>query len=78
MNNYREYEKPIAVEWVDPILGHGKGMALGVKETTVDDKISLFYFLVLPEGKQDPVLIWQKYILPDKTKNSYDFRQSGS
>ena len=64
---YREYPSPIPVEFMDPILGLGRGEAIGVREYIISEHIggkrSRFDFIVrLPDG--DAVLIWQRYILP--------------
>ena len=65
---YREYDAPIPVEFFDPILGYGKGHAIGVKESPDTKRPGKCHFHMLVRLQNgDPALIWQRYILPLKS-----------
>ena len=63
-------DAPVPVEFFEPLLGYGKGHALGVREKPDPKKPgkSFFHFLVRLENG-DPALIWQKWILPSTRKS---------
>ena len=60
---YREYPKPIPIEFYNQVHGYHKALALGVRETPLEHGKCLLEFLVTLEDGE-PVIIWQGDVLP--------------
>ncbi len=66
MNFYREYLHPVPVEFFDPLLGYGRGQAIGCQMRPDDQRPGKYYINMLVRlDNGDPVMVWQRYILPE-------------
>jgi hypothetical protein len=61
---YREYPKPIPIEFYNHVHGHHKALAIGVRETPIPqtDRIFVEFLVTLEDGT--PAIIWGKDVLP--------------